>query len=178
MTKFARLQLLAICAVCTIPFAQAQRVAEPAAEQTQIHVGRLLADPGNGRVTLQQTIVIAAGRVVEIKDGWVDGPGRTIDLRDSLVLPGLIDSHVHITGQNGPTSELDLVKKTAVDLAMDGALYARRTLEAGFTTVADLGGGTDAVLGLRDAIAGGKVPGPTICRRRFRRCARRSRRPS
>lgn len=137
--------------------------AEPAkGERAFVQAGRLLADPGSGRVLQRQTIVVADGRVVEIRDGWVDGPGTVIDLRDSFVLPGLIDSHVHITGENSSTAELEAVKKTSVDVAMDGALYARRTLQAGFTTIADLGADIDAILGLRDAIEAGKVVGPRI----------------
>ena len=149
-------------ALCALPLAQAQGGGEPNTDQTIVHVGRLIADPANGRVTREQTVVIAAGRVVEIRDGWIDSPGRKVDLRDSFVLPGFIDSHVHLTGEVGPTSELDLVKKTSVDVAMDGVMFARRTLEAGFTTVADLGADTDAIIGLRNAIAAGRVVGPTI----------------
>lgn len=129
--------------------------------QTYVHAGRLLADPATGRVEQNKTLVISGGKVVEIRDGF-QGAGEIVDLRDSFVLPGLIDSHVHITGELGPSAELDLVKKTAVDAAFDGALYARRTLEAGFTTIADLGGDPDATFGLRDAIASGKVLGPRI----------------
>ena len=142
--------------------AASAQTAAPANEQIFVQAGRLLADPANGKVLQQRTIVIAAGRVVEIRDGFVDGPGRVVDLRDSFVLPGLIDSHVHITGENSPTAELEAVKKTSVDVALDGVFYARRTLEAGFTTIADLGADSDAIFGLRDAIQAGRVLGPRI----------------
>jgi imidazolonepropionase-like amidohydrolase len=132
------------------------------AQSTFVQAGRVLADPASGQVLEQQTIVIADGRVTEIRQGWVDGPGTVVDLRDSFVLPGLIDSHVHITGENSPTAELDAVKKTSVDMALDGVVYARRTLEAGFTTIADLGADSEAIFGLRDAIESGKVLGPRI----------------
>jgi imidazolonepropionase-like amidohydrolase len=131
-------------------------------ERTFVQVSRLLADPANGRVERDKTIVIADGKIVEIRDGYHSGTGATIDLRDSFVLPGLIDSHVHITFENGPSAELDLVKKTAVDTAMDGLLYGRRTLEAGFTTIVDLGADPDAIYALRDAFAAGKALGPRI----------------
>jgi imidazolonepropionase-like amidohydrolase len=141
----------------------AQDSSAPAAPaQTFVQVGRLLADPAGGRVERNKTIVISAGKIVEIRDGLQTGAAETIDLRDSFVLPGLIDSHVHLTGENGPSARLDAMQKTAVDSAMDGALHARRTLEAGFTTVADLGADPDAILGLRDAIAAGKIVGPRI----------------
>ena len=156
-----RLLALAI-ALGVAGIASAQTAAPAQAERTFVQAGRLLADPGNGRVLQQRTLVIADGRVVEIREGWVDGPGNVVDLRDSFVLPGLIDSHVHITGENSATAELDAVKKTSVDSALDGVEYARRTLEAGFTTVADLGADADAIFGLRDAIEAGKVLGPRI----------------
>jgi imidazolonepropionase-like amidohydrolase len=162
------LSALPAAALSMVAAAQAQDATENATSggaQTFVHAGRLLADPATGRVDRNKTIVIAGGKVVEIRDGFQDAPsngGTTIDLRDSFVLPGLIDSHVHLTSENGPNAELEAVQKTAVDVAMDGALHARRTLEAGFTTVADLGGDPDATLGLRDAIAAGKIVGPRI----------------
>jgi len=141
--------------------AQAQNPAPTS--KTFVQVGRLLADPANGRVEHEKTLVVADGKIVEILDGYrEDAPGTAVNLRDQFVLPGLIDSHVHITFENGPTAELDTVKKTAADNAMDGVLYARRTLEAGFTTVVDLGGDPDATFALRDAFAAGKVVGPRI----------------
>jgi imidazolonepropionase-like amidohydrolase len=132
------------------------------AESVFVQAGRLLADPANGQVLEQRTLVISDGRVTEIRNGWVDGPGTVIDLRDSFVLPGLIDSHVHITFEISPAAALDALKKTSVDVALDGVVYARRTLEAGFTTIVDLGADSDAIFGLRDAIESGKVLGPRI----------------
>jgi imidazolonepropionase-like amidohydrolase len=137
-------------------------VSEVCAQNTFVQAGRLLADPADGQMLEQRTIVIADGHVAEIRNGWVDGPGTVVDLRDSFVLPGLIDSHVHITAEISATAELDAVKKTSVDQALDGVVYARRTLEAGFTTVVDLGADADAIFGLRDAIESGKVLGPRI----------------
>jgi imidazolonepropionase-like amidohydrolase len=130
---------------------------------TYVHAGRLLADPASGRVLINQTVVIRDGKAVEVREGFIeDAGGAVIDLRDSFVLPGLIDSHVHLTGENGPTNRLDEVTKSSADLAMDGAMFAGRTLRAGFTTVADLGGDNDAVFALREATATGKVAGPRI----------------
>lgn len=127
-----------------------------------VQAGSLLADPATGRVEHNKTIVISDGKILEVRDGFQAGAGGAIDLRDSFVLPGLIDSHVHITFENGPTTEIDFLKKTAADLAFDGLENGRRTLEAGFTTIVDPGAQTDAILALRDAIASGKVLGPRI----------------
>ncbi|MGY4395337.1 imidazolonepropionase-like amidohydrolase [Sphingomonas sp. UYAg733] len=131
-------------------------------DTVRIHAGRLLADPATGRVTLRQTVIVHNGRIVSVIPGYGDGPGRVVDLSDSFVLPGLIDSHVHITFENGPSAEIDAVKKTSADLAIDGAAYALRTVRAGFTTIVDLGGDEQAVRALRDGIAAGRIPGPRI----------------
>jgi imidazolonepropionase-like amidohydrolase len=105
--------------------------------------------------------VIKGGQIVEIDDGFV-GSGDVVDLRDSFVLPGLIDTHVHILGENGPTSRLDAVTRSHSRAAIDGAMYALRTLKAGFTTVADAGDDNEPIFALRDGIARGEVPGPRI----------------
>lgn len=135
--------------------------AQAVEERVLVQVGRLLADPADGRVLTNRTVVISGGQIVEVLDGFHDN-GRVVDLRDKFVLPGLIDSHVHITFENGPTAELDSVKKTASDNVVDGVEYARRTLRAGFTTVVDLGSDPDAIIALRDGTATGKVQGPRI----------------
>jgi len=139
----------------------------PAVAQTQpttfVQAGRVLVDPATGKVEAQKTLVVQGGKVVRIADGYVSEPGgKVVDLKTSFVLPGLIDSHVHITSQTGPTSRLDEVTLSSAQQAMDGARYAKRTLMAGFTTVADLGGDNDAVFALRNATAAGDVPGPRI----------------
>lgn len=135
--------------------------AEEASAKTYIHAGRLLADPATGRVEANKTIVVERGKIAEIRDGYV-GDGSVVDLRDAFVLPGLIDSHVHLTFESGPTSQLDAVTKSTTDQAFDGVVFAGRTVRAGFTTVADLGSDPEAINALRDAIAAGKVVGPRI----------------
>ncbi len=69
---------------------------------------------------------------------------------------------MHLTSQQGPTSRIDRFTRSSADAAMTGAAFARRTLEAGFTTVADLGADPEAILALRNGIARGDVPGPRI----------------
>ncbi len=163
MKSFA-LALLASFAV--VGASQAQQSPPPQANSTGgetvfVHAGRLLADPESGVVLRDKTVVITGGRVVEIRDGFV-GDGNVVDLRQHFVLPGLIDSHVHLTSQQNPNARLMEVTETEADEAILGALYARRTLHAGFTTVADLGGNNNAVFALRDGIAAGHVPGPRV----------------
>ncbi len=129
-----------------------------------IHAGRLLADPSTGRVLTEQSILVGAdGKIIAIQAGYVTPQGATvIDERNRFVLPGLFDSHVHLTSELGPNQLLDEVQLTVADAALRGAENARKTLMAGFTTVADVGGPNDAVFGLRRAIAEGRIPGPRI----------------
>ncbi|MEQ7156562.1 metal-dependent hydrolase family protein [Brevundimonas aurifodinae] len=136
-----------------------------AGETVFVQAGRLLADPETGVVLRDKTLVIVGGRVTEIRDGFVSGDGgegNVVDLRQHFVLPGLIDSHVHLTSQQNPNARLMGVTESEADRAILGAQYARRTLMAGFTTVADLGGSNNAVFALRDGIAAGQVPGPRV----------------
>ena len=131
---------------------------------TFLQVGRLLADPQTGVVQRDKTLVIRGNQVAETRDGFVGdaSQGRVVDLRGAFVLPGLIDSHVHLTGQQNPNARLENVMQSDADQAMIGARYARRTLMAGFTTVADLGASNEAIFALREAVRRGDVPGPRI----------------
>jgi len=77
------------------------------------------------------------------------------------VLPGLIDAHTHVTSQPANYLE-DLFRKSPIDVAVTSHIYARRTLEAGFTTIRDVGAGEFIDRALRDAINRGDVPGPRM----------------
>jgi len=158
-----RLMAAAVTLMATSVAAQIPAVApvSPMEGTTFVQIGRLLADPATGVVQRDKTLVIRGNQVVEVRDGFV-GEGRIVDLRDSFVLPGLIDSHVHLTSQANPNGRLEEVTQSNAEQAMIGARYARRTLMAGFTTVADLGGSNEAVFALRDAIRQGDVPGPRV----------------
>ena len=134
------------------------------AAETIIHAGRLLADPETAPRT-QQSILIRDGQVAEVTSGFVDPPAsaRLIDLKNRFVLPGLIDCHVHLTGQLGPGQRLGFVEDSDPKVGLDAAHRARLTLQAGFTTVRDLGARKPEIIyALRAAVAEGKVPGPRI----------------
>lgn len=135
---------------------------------TIIHAGTLLAVPGESPKE-RQSVIVRDGHIVEIRDGFasagdVEGGSnaRVIDLSDRFVMPGFIDLHVHLTGQAGGNGRLDDVTMTDADTALTALMYARRTLDAGFTTVRDLGSAGNAIFALRDAIKAGKVAGPKI----------------
>ncbi|HTX49267.1 MAG TPA: amidohydrolase family protein [Caulobacteraceae bacterium] len=134
------------------------------AVETVIHAGTLLAEPG-AAPKRQRSVRIADDRIVAVSDGFIDPPpgARLVDLKDRFVLPGLIDCHVHLTGQLGPGQRLAMVEDSNPKVGLDAAHRARLTLEAGFTTVRDLGARQPEVIyALREAVAEGKVPGPRI----------------
>jgi len=138
-----------------------------AEEQTTIiHAGTLLAVPGNAPAS-NQSIIIEGTHIARVEDGFVDpadisGDVTVVDLSDKFVLPGLMDMHVHILGELGPNSRMEALQVTTSMQALKGAMHAKRTLDAGFTTVRDLGGKPEAIYALRDAINNGFVPGPRI----------------
>src|SRR3546814_1170245 len=107
------------------------------------------------------TVVIDGNRIRDVQPGNVTIDGaKAIDLGTQTCLPGLIDSHVHLTGQFSPTSYSDQFRLNPADYAIRGTVYARRTLLAGFTTVRNLGDNNNESLALRNAINSGLIDGP------------------
>jgi imidazolonepropionase-like amidohydrolase len=144
------------------PTATGDAAAPPACE-TVVRAGRLV-DPLAGKVRRSQAIRIGGGRVLAVLD---DGPAaiagcaQTVDLRDRTVLPGLIDTHTHLTSD--PTIlRYERLGLSIPRLALIGAANARRTLQAGFTTARNVGADGWADVALRDAINAGDVPGPRL----------------
>ncbi|MFQ5981979.1 MAG: amidohydrolase family protein, partial [Woeseiaceae bacterium] len=133
---------------------------------TIVHAGTLLAVPGEAPKA-RQTITIEGNRIRAVEDGFIEpaklaGQATTIDLSDKFVLPGLMDMHVHLLGELSATARSDVLHITTSMQALKGALHAKRTLKAGFTTVRDLGGKPEAIYALREAIGQGIVPGPRV----------------
>ncbi len=140
------------------------------AEWQLILAGQLLDVPGKP-ARGASTLVLADGKVHSVHEGHrsanelegVPADARRIDLSQHFVLPGLIDSHVHLTSDTaGVQAQLDDVTLSPAAQAFDAAVNARKTLMAGFTTVRNLGDGDGVILALRDAVRAGKVPGPRI----------------
>ncbi len=131
--------------------------------RTLIHAGTLIdgvSDTPRSRVT----VVVDGGRIADVVPGFTPaGEGdEVIDLSGSTVLPGLMDMHVHLTGQLSRTSYLDEVRLNPTDLALKAAYYGRITLLAGFTTVRNVGDDGMSTVSLRNAIRAGTAVGPRI----------------
>lgn len=160
MASPALAMLLATTAIAqTAPAADAGTV-------VLVQAGRLLDRPGQAPRG-PSTIVIRNGVVESVRDGFVGADAMTgakvIDLRERFVLPGLIDSHVHLVSDRaGQEGLLAGFTDSLPANAYEAAENARKTLMAGFTTVRNLGDGGGVTLALRDAIARGGLPGPRI----------------
>jgi imidazolonepropionase-like amidohydrolase len=145
--------------------AMAQQVASPTAPEpvTVIHAGTLMAVPGQA-ARRNASVVVRGRRIAEVRDGFVDVPGaRVVDLSDHVVMPGFIDTHVHLVGLDDRIqARMQQPFRDYEDEAYTAVHNARKTLLAGFTTVRDLGGEPRTILSLRDAINSGAFAGPTI----------------
>ncbi len=122
---------------------------------------------GKGDTSLKDAlVVVSAGRIQAVGAGLQIPPGATvIDLGDATLLPGFIDSHVHLTGESGENwykDRLDGMRRTVAERAIRSTEYARKTLHAGFTTARNLGAGDSIDVGLRNAIDAGVVAGPRL----------------
>jgi imidazolonepropionase-like amidohydrolase len=126
-----------------------------------IKAGRLI-DTKTGAVTNNAFVLIEGDKITAVgPDVTVPAEVEVIDLKDKTVLPGLIDCHTHMTSQPGNYYE-DIFRKSPIDVAVIAHVYARRTLEAGFTTVRDVGAGEFIDVALRNAINRGDVVGPRM----------------
>ncbi len=111
----------------------------------------------NQIILIQNDTIIAVGPSIKIpKDAEI------IDLSNATVLPGLIDCHTHITSEPGNDYYADIFRKGPVDNAIMAPTYAKRTLQAGFTTIRDVGAAAFVDVALRNAINNGDVEGPRL----------------
>ncbi len=151
-----------ITSVTTIPAdAQAPGAASPPPARLAIKAGRLIDGLGGPPIT-DAVILVEGERITAVGRGLAIPSGaRVIDLGRSTVLPGLIDMHTHVVSQ--PENYLeDLFRKSPIDVAITAHMYAKRTLDAGFTTIRDVGAGEFVDVALRNAINRGDVPGPRM----------------
>ncbi len=135
----------------------------PAAARTLIHAGHLI-DGISESARPAVTIVVEDGRIAAVESGYIE-PAEgddVIDLRAATVLPGLMDMHVHLSGEFSKDSYIERFQLDTVDYAFRSVVYAERTLMAGFTTVRNPGDSGNVTIALRKAIDKGWVVGPRI----------------
>jgi imidazolonepropionase-like amidohydrolase len=159
-----RLLLLSAALVASRLVAQPPTPSAPPKVEVVIHAGTLMDRPGK-EPRRSASVLIAKGKITAVQDGFAKPPeGATlIDLKDRVVLPGLIDCHVHLTSDRaGLEGQLSSVTDSVAERSYEAAWNARKTLDAGFTTVRNLGSSDGVTLALRDAIAKGWAIGPRI----------------
>ncbi|WP_444934218.1 amidohydrolase family protein [Microbulbifer sp. JTAC008] len=132
------------------------------AKTTVIHAGTLLAVPGE-KPLQEQSVIIEDGKISAVRSGYVSPDNaEVIDLKNSFVMPGLMDMHVHLQGELGPKNDTEALKMSMPLTQMRSQMFAMRTLESGFTTVRDAGNSGEEMYAMRDAINKGWVDGPRI----------------
>jgi len=125
-----------------------------------------LFDSVSGKLVDHGVIVIVGKNIQAVgSDTMIPADAQIIDLGEATLLPGFIDAHVHLDGESSDNWYLDFyegILRFPAEQALYAAHYARITLEAGVTTVRDLGSSDYIALGLRNAIAAGMIPGPRM----------------
>ncbi|MDO5988438.1 amidohydrolase family protein [Flavivirga amylovorans] len=128
-----------------------------------LHCGKLI-DTQKSEILEEMTIVVSNDKIISVKKGYTSPQNSediVIDLKSKTVMPGLIDMHVHLELETNPKRYLEKYTLNDADIAFNSLRFAKATLEAGFTTVRDLGG-SGVNISLRKAINSGKVDGPRI----------------
>ncbi len=156
-----------VLGIAAVAFAQLSLADPPATTPgPMVLKAARLFDAVSGKL-VEPGIVVVAGTRIQAAGGDVRIPddAQVIDLGDATLLPGFIDAHVHMSAESGPNwyhDWFDSIMRFPAEQALYGAHYAKATLEAGVTTVRDLGSNDYIALGLRNAINAGMIPGPRM----------------
>ena len=127
---------------------------------TVLECGRLV-DVDKGRLLENRQVLIEENRITAVGER-VEAPADAARIRLDTCLPGLMDMHVHLSGQMSRNGYIKRFQQNPADYALAASYYADKTLEAGFTTVRNLGDAHNVTVALRDAIDRGMATGPRI----------------
>jgi imidazolonepropionase-like amidohydrolase len=156
--------VLAVAATLCAPLSLADGGA--AAPQPIVLRAAHLFDAVSGQLVEHGVVIVAGTRIEAVgSDLKVPEGAQIVELGDATLMPGFIDAHVHLSAESGPNWYQDWfhsVMRFPAEQALYGAHYAKLTLEAGITTVRDLGSTDYVSLGLRNAINAGMIPGPRM----------------
>ena len=134
------------------------------AQDIYILAGKIY-DTDSGKLSSEKTIIISDNKIKSIENGYKEASEDDIkiyDLKSKVVLPGLIDFHVHMESQSGGQDRyVRRFQDNKADVAFKSSVIAKKTLMSGFTTVRDVGG-SGVNISLRNAINNGVIPGPRI----------------
>ncbi len=132
------------------------------AQSTLLHCGKLI-DVDRGQVLEKMTIVVSGNTIEKVAEGYIapQKEDKLVDLKNMTVMPGWMDMHVHVEFESGPRRYEESFRDNDAYVALKASQYCARTLDAGFTTVRDLGG-TGVNVSLREAIKNGFIKGPRI----------------
>jgi imidazolonepropionase-like amidohydrolase len=135
----------------------------PLSARTLIHAKQLI-DGRSPRPQENMTLIVNGNRIEAVEKGFVaPGPGdQLIDLKNGTIMPGFMDMHVHLSTEFSQKSYLERYTLNTADYALEAAVRAERTLQAGFTSVRDLGDTDNVTVALRRMIDAGKLQGPRI----------------
>ncbi len=134
------------------------------AQDIYIHAGKIY-DTNSGKLSSEKTIIISSNIIKSIENGYIEASDNDIeiyDLKSKVVMPGLIDFHVHMESQSGGQDRyVRRFQDNKADVAFRSSVIAKKTLMSGFTSVRDVGG-SGVNISLRNAINNGVIPGPRI----------------
>src|SRR6476469_8119537 len=133
-----------------------------AAQQATVVRAAHMLDVVKGEIVSPAVVVVVDGKIQSVGSSKVPADAPVIDLGNLTLLPGLIDAHTHLTGDLSGDWVFRPVRELPADAALRGAMNARKTLMAGFTTVRDVGAGGFADISLMKAIDAGFVEGPRM----------------
>jgi imidazolonepropionase-like amidohydrolase len=166
LSRIARVLLAAAAACVTTALPLPPALAQvPAAPETIVLKAAHLFDSTGTALREGGMIVVRGDRIVSVGAADVPADARVIDLGDATLLPGFIDAHTHLTMQlekNYYLGRYHEIMRFPSEQALYAALYAKRTLEAGFTTVRNVGAADFVDISLRNAINAGVTEGPRM----------------